>query len=105
MQHYAWSPLDYNPVVQGHPLMHPDYQAFVQRVMNHLQEEHYGELYHTHTDFHSNILVNNRGATAYIVVSFDHVISPVFFNLNELQQYVTQFPVHNNIYFIQHHAI
>jgi hypothetical protein len=104
--HHAWSPLMFDiNIIADHPLVHPDYQNFVNRVMNRINEEMLGEVYHTHTEFHSNVYINNRGLHAYFSVSFDHVVSPVFFNQNQIHTYVNQFPGHNTIYVAQHHLI
>ena len=106
MTHHAWSPLQFdNNLNVDHPLLHPDYQNFVNRTMDHIIGENIGEFYHMHNDFHSNTYINNRGPSAYFSISFDHVISPVFFNQNQIHNYVNQFPAHNTIYVASHHVI
>ena len=105
MHHYAWSPAQYNGDVIGHPLMHPDYRNFVHQVLNNINENELGELCHTYTDFHSSTLLNNRGVTAYVCVSFDHVVSPVFFSVINLHSYVNQFPENNVVHIIPHQTV
>ena len=106
MTHHAWSPLMYDLNLNAeHPLMHPDYENFVNRVMNRINQEGLGEVYHTHTDFHVQHYLNIRGLHTYFSISFDHVVSPVFFNQNQIHTYVNQFPEHNTIYVATHRHI
>jgi len=117
--HFAWSSNQYDlnangdhvghqiaHVVQqqGHPLEHPSYQNFLQVVTNHVQNhlEQFGDIEHTHTDFHVQTPVGNRGPTAYFSISNDHVTSPVFFTLNAMANHVTNHPSHNTVYICQH---
>lgn len=92
IRHYAWSPAYYNPTINLHPLLNQDYQNFVNRVMNVLNEENLGELQHTHTDFHSNTLLNDRGNTVCVAIHSNHVVSPVYFNVIQGNNYVIDHP-------------
>jgi hypothetical protein len=67
-----------------------------------IENNDYGELYHTYTDFHSMTPMNNRGLNAYFSISFDHVVSPVFFNVIAMNNYVLAHPQHNTVYISQH---
>ena len=104
IRHYAWSPHNYDIIVNSHPMIHPDYQQFITRVMNHITEhvEVYGIFYHMHTDFHSTVPMNDRGLTAYFCISFDHVVSPVFFNINVMNNFVINHPQYQTVYISQH---
>jgi hypothetical protein len=104
-EHYAWSPQFYDPNVGGHPLLHPDYQNFLVRVQNNIINEQFPDLYHTHTDFHCNTLLNNRGETVYIALSYDHVVSPVYFNIFDMNAHVMNNPSHNRICVVRHRYI
>ena len=73
--------------------------------INNINENELGELCHTYTDFHSSTLLNNRGVTAYVCVSFDHVVSPVFFSVINLHSYVNQFPENNVVHIIPHQTV
>ena len=75
-----------------HPILNQNYQNFVNRVTNLLNEENLGELQHTHTDFHSNTLLNDRGNTAYIAIHSNHVVSPVYFNVTQANNYTIDYP-------------
>lgn len=92
IHHRAWSSVVYNPAI-NHPLLNQNYQNFVNRVINLLNED-LGELQHTHTDFHSNTLVNDRGNIAYVAIHSNHVVSPVYFNAVQANNYAIDHPSH-----------
>ena len=94
IHHYAWSSQYFNPSINLHPLLHQSYENFMNRVTNLLNEENLGELQHTHTDFHSNALLNDRMNTAYIAIHSNHVVSPVYFNANQANNYAIDHPSH-----------
>ena len=75
-----------------HPILNQNYQNFINRVTNLLNEENLGELQHTHTDFHSNTLLNDRGNTAYIAIHSNHVVSPIYFNVTQANNYTIDHP-------------
>ena len=100
--HIAWSPNHYHiNNINVHPLLNPVYQNFMNAIRNHIQN-HMDPMHHSHTDFHNNTTLHNRGATAYFCVLNDHVVSPVFFTIDEVHTYVNNHPYHHTIYVADH---
>jgi hypothetical protein len=105
IQHYAWSPEHYAPSINVHPLLNQDYENFVNRVIIRINDENLGELLYSHTDFHSNTLINDRMNTAYFAVYSNHVVSPVYFNVVQANNYVVDHPSHNQIAGVPHRIV
>ena len=103
VHHIAWSPDQYHHHnINGHPLLNPNYQNFMNRVRNHVVDQDMHVIDHTHTDFHCATLHNNRGPVAYFCVVNDHVVSPVFFTMAAVENYMNQYPMYHTIYVADH---
>ena len=104
IRHIAWSPNNYfQDIINQHPLAAPVYRNFVTAVGQQINGA--SPIRYTYTDFHCNEPNLNRGQNAYFCVSNDHVVSPVFFYVNEVHHYVQNHPVHHTIYVAEHRFI
>jgi len=103
MYHIAWSPINYHEHNLNilHPLVKANYENFSNRISNHIMEQQMEPIEYTHVDFHCNTPINNRGPLAYFCVRNNHVISPIYFTIQAVQDYVNQHP--NSVIYLADH--
>jgi len=102
--HIAWTPYQFQPHNNVHPLANPSYQNFLNRIRNYIAEHEIHQIEHMHTDFHCTTVGNLRGDHSYFYVAQNHVVSPVYFSMNEINQYNAQNNLHNNPPFMMYTA-
>ena len=107
----AWSPRRYGPIYSYdliieienkddyHPAMNTEYAEFLQKIFDHLDLDHehlegketsYGHFIDLYVDFHCPVPLENRSDTLYCTTLNQHVFSPLFFNYDQLNQYLNQ---------------
>lgn len=95
----AWSPRIYSPLpLDTHPLLHPDYVSFLERITIHLNrdtfpsfnrsETSYGIYEDMNTEFHCPVTLDNRWDRAYFVTHDHRLISPLFFDRIEATNFI-----------------
>ena len=94
----AWSPRIYSPLPPDtHPLLHPDYLLFLERITAHLTrdtlpsvEDHtlYGRYESMNTEFYCPTLLNNRSDRIYFVTHDHRLLSPLFFDRADAVNYI-----------------
>ena len=89
---YAWSPLHYHMVEDNntdiHPMMNPEYSAFMARIHHHLQTLNVG-IISLHTDFHCQIPVEQRTNTLFLTTIDHHLSSPLLFSPEIMNHYLS----------------
>jgi hypothetical protein len=89
---HAWSPLHYHIVennnIDFHPMMNPEYSAFMARIHHHLQTLNVG-IISLHTDFHCQIPVEQRTNTLFLTTIDHHLSSPLFFSPEIMNHYLS----------------
>jgi len=89
---HAWSPAHYHIVDDNHtafhPMMNPDYSAFMARIHHHLQTLN-APLISLHTDFHCQIPVEQRTNTFFLTTIDHHLSSPLLFSPDIMNQYLS----------------
>ena len=104
MLHIAWSPVVYQINDFGHPLATHSYENFSNRINMYIANNNLHAIQYTYTDFHSETLINDRGNQAYFTILNDHVISPVFFDVNAVHNHANLFH-QDTLYIAQHHLV
>ena len=90
---HAWSPLHYHFVDNNntdfHPMMNPDYSAFMARIHHHLPTLNVGTVISLHTDFHCQIPVEERDNTFFLTTIDHHLSSPLLFSPDMMNHYIS----------------
>ena len=89
---HAWSPLHYhfidNNNTDFHPMMNPEYSAFMARIYQHLPTLNAG-IISLHTDFHCQIPVEERVDTFFLSTMDHHLSSPLLFSAAIMNHYIS----------------
>jgi len=90
---HAWSPAHYHIIDDNdtnfHPMMNPDYSAFMERIHHHLPTMNAGHIASLHTDLHCQVPVEQRGNTFFLTTINHHLSSPILFSPNVMNQYLS----------------
>jgi Fe-S cluster biosynthesis and repair protein YggX len=106
MHHIAWSSYHFHQnMLNVHPLANPNHQNLINRIQHHIIEQQMDPFEYSYTDFHCTTLLNNRGPLAYFCIINDHIVSPIFFTVIEINNYVIQHPNHPTIYVADHNYL
>lgn len=105
-RHIAWSPTNYfHDMPNQHPMTSAVYRNFFLNVTYSITENGMNPVRYTYTDFHCNVPIAGRTNSVYFCIENNHVVSPVFFHVNEMHDYVQNHPLHHTIYVAEHRFI
>jgi len=76
-----------NNNIDFHPMMNPEYSAFMARIHHHIQTLNVG-IISLHTDFHCQIPVEQRTNTLFLTTIDHHLSSPLLFSPEIMNHYL-----------------
>lgn len=89
---HAWSPEHYHIIANNntdfHPMMNPDYSAFMARVHHHLHTLNVG-IVSLHTDLHCQVPLEQRTHTLFLTTIDHHLSSPLLFSPEIMNDYLS----------------